>query len=122
MVFVCKIKGGFKLKQKLISIEKVKSKNCGFDLCPKKYMYLGNPQLLAEIFGTSNSVEQKIVSERVFVTEVNISATIDVKRSKCREFGDDPLDSMRISNCIGCNNEFLLRVDNPMCTTCRRSI
>ena len=119
MVFVSRSKGGFKLKQQLVSIVKEKSKNCGFDLCPKKYKYLGNPQLLDEIFSMSTSEENKIVSGKVFVTKQNISDTIDVKRSKCRKPGDDPLDSMRITNCIGCNEQLLLRVANPVCTTCR---
>jgi hypothetical protein len=118
MVFVSRSKGGFKLKQQLVSIVKEKSKNCGFDLCPKKYKYLGNPQLLAEIFSMSTGNE-KFVSEKKFVTKQNVSKTIDVKRSKCREAGDDPLDSMRITNCIGCNEQLLLRVANPVCTTCR---
>ena len=119
MVFVSRSKGGFKLKQQLVSIVKEKSKNCGFDLCPKKYKYLGNPQLLDEIFSMSNSEGNKIVSEKVFVTKQNVSETIDVKRSKCRKAGDDPFDSMRITNCIGCNEQLLLRVANPVCTTCR---
>ena len=119
MVFVSRSKGGFKLKQQLVSIVKEKSKNCGFDLCPKKYKYLANPQLLAEIFSMSSSGQQKIVSERKFVTKQNITETIDVKRAKCRKAGDDPLDSMRITNCIGCNEQLLLRVANPVCTNCR---
>ena len=119
MVFVSRSKGGFKLKQQLVSIVKEKSNNCGFDLCPKKYKYLGNPQLLDEIFSMSNSVVHKIVSEKVFVTKRNLSETIDVKRSKCREVDDDPLDSMRITNCIGCGEKYLLRVANPICITCR---
>ena len=119
MVFVSRSKGGFKLKQQLVSVVEKKSKSCGFDLCPKKYKYLGNPQLLAKIFSMSNSGEQKIVSEKVFVTKQNVSKTIDVKRSKCREPGDDPLDSMRITNCNGCGEKYLLRVVNPICITCR---
>ena len=66
------------MKQQLVSIVKEKSKNCGFDLCPKKYKYLGNPQLLAKIFSMSSSGQQKIVSEKKFVTKQNISETIDV--------------------------------------------
>ena len=119
MVFVSRSKGGSKLKQQLVSIVKEKSKNCGFDLCPKKYKYLANPQLLAEIFSMSSSGQQKIVSEKKFVTKQNISETIDVKMAKCREAGDDPFDSMRITNCIGCNEQLLLRVANPVCTNCR---
>ena len=107
------------MKQKLVSVVEKKSKSCGFDLCPKKYKYLGNPQLLDEIFSMSNSVVHKIVSEKVFVTKRNLSETIDVKRSKCREADDDPLDSMRITNCIGCGEKYLLRVANPVCTNCR---
>ena len=49
----------------------------------------------------------------------NITETIDVKKAKCRKAGDDPLDSMRITNCIGCNEQLLLRVANPVCTNCR---
>ena len=107
------------MKQQLVSILKEKSKSCGFDLCPKKYKYLANPQLLAEIFSMSSSGQQKIVSERKFVTKQNISETIDVKMAKCRKAGDDSLDSMRITNCIGCNEQLLLRVANPVCTNCR---
>ena len=110
------------MKQQLVSIVKEKSKNCGFDLCPKKYKYLGNPQLLDEIFSMSNSEGNKIVSEKVFVTKQNVSKTIDVKRSKCREPGDDPFDSMRITNCIGCSGKYLLRVDVPLCMSCRSII
>ena len=107
------------MKQQLVSIVKEKSKNCGFDLCPKKYKYLANPQLLAEIFSMSTFGQQKIVSEKKFVTKQKISETIDVNHAKCREAGDDPLDSMRITNCIGCNEQLLLRVTNPVCTNCR---
>ena len=119
MVFVSTSKGGSKLKQKLVSVVGKKSKSCGFDLCPKKFKYLANPQLLDEIFSMSNPGEQKSVSEKAFVTKQNISETIDVKRSKCRALGDHPLDSMRITNCIGCNEQLLLRVANPVCTNCR---
>ena len=119
MVFVSRSKGGQKLKQKLVSVVEKKSKSCGFDLCPKKFKYLANPQLLDEIFSMSSSKGHKIVSEKVFVTKRDVSETIQVKRSKCREPGDDPLDSMRITNCIGCNEQLLLRVANPVCTTCR---
>jgi hypothetical protein len=107
------------LKQQLVSILKEKSKSCGFDLCPNKYKYLANPQLLAEIFSMSSSGQQKIVSEEKFVTKQKVSETIDVKMAKCREAGDDPLDSMRMTNCIGCNEQLLLRVANPVCTNCR---
>ena len=120
MVFVSRSKGGQKLKQKLVSVVEKKSKSCGFDLCPKKFKYLANPQLLDEIFSMSSSKGHKIVSEKVFVTKRDVSETIQVKRSKCREAGDDPLDSMRIMNCIGCNQKLLLRVDNSICTNCRR--
>ena len=104
MVFVSRSKGGQKLKQQLVSIVKEKSKNCGFGLCPKKYKYLANPQLLADIFTVSNSVGEK---------------TVQVKVSKNRRPGDSLLDSMRITNCIGCNEQLLLRVANPVCTNCR---
>ena len=104
MVFVSRSKGGQKLKQQLVSIVKEKSKNCGFGLCPKKYKYLANPKLLAEIFTVSNSVGQK---------------TAQVKVPKHRGPDDSPLDSMRSAKCIGCKQEYLLRVDNPVCTSCR---
>ena len=92
------------MKQQLVSIVKEKSKNCGFGLCPKKYKYLANPKLLAEIFTVSNSVGQK---------------TAQVKVSKHRGLDYSPLDSMRITNCIGCNKQLLLCVANPVCTNCR---
>ena len=95
------------MKQQLVSIVKEKSKNCGFGLCPKKYKYLANPQLLADIFTVSNSVGPK---------------TVQLKISKHRGLGDSPLDLMRIAKCIGCNTEHLLRVSNPVCTTCRGMI
>jgi len=104
LIFVSRSKGGQKLKQQLVSIVKEKSKNCGFGLCPKKYKYLANPQLLADIFTVSNSVGEK---------------TVQVKVSKNRRPGDSPLDSMRITNCIGCNKQLLLCVANPVCTNCR---
>ncbi len=93
------------MKQHLVSVEKSKSIHCGFDLCPKKYKYLANPKLLAEIFTVSNSVGQKITQ---------------VKKSKHLGFGDDPSDSMRITECNGCNQKYLLRVDDPLCMDCRR--
>ena len=105
MVFVSRSKGGQKLKQQLVSIVKEKSKNCGFGLCPKKYKYLGNPALLEEIFTVQNSSSEK---------------TVQVKVPKRLAPGDDPLDSMRSAKCIGCKQEYLLRVDNPICTSCRR--
>ena len=83
---------------------KIQHNNCGFGLCPKKYKYLANPQLLADIFTVSNSVGEK---------------TVQVKVSKNRRPGDSPLDSMRITNCIGCNKQLLLCVANPVCTNCR---
>ena len=92
------------MKQQLVSIVKEKSKNCGFGLCPKKYKYLANPKLLADIFTVSNSVGQK---------------TVQLKISKHRGIGDSPNDSMRITQCIGCNTENLLCVSNPVCTSCR---
>jgi hypothetical protein len=107
LVFASRGKGGFKLKQQLVSIIKEKSKNCGFGLCPKKYKYLANPELLAEIFTVSNSVGQK---------------TAQVKVSKHRGPDDSPLDSIRSAKCIGCNQKYLLRVANPICITCRGMI
>ena len=99
---------------------KTQHSNCGFGLCPKKYKYLANPQLLDEIFSMSNSGWNQIGSEKVFVTKQNIFETIDVKRSICRPNTEDsPFDSMRTTNCIGCNQKYLLRVDNPICVSCR---
>jgi hypothetical protein len=91
------------LKQKLVSIEKSKSLHCGFDLCPKKYKYLANPQLLEKIFSNSSLGNKKIVQ---------------VKRPR----GLDAEDSMYITNCVGCNGVFLLSVENPLCIDCRRII
>lgn len=103
MVFVSRGKGGFKLKQKLVSIEKSKSVHCGFDLCPKKYKYLANPQLLEKIFSNPNLGNEN---------------TIQVKRPKHL----DPEDSMYTTKCVGCNGVYLLPVENPLCTSCRRII
>ena len=95
---------------------KIQHSNCGFGLCPKKYKYLANPQLLEEISTNTNS---QIVGT-VKSTRQNISKTIDVKRTICLPGTEDsPFDSMRTTNCIGCNQKYLLRVANPICTTCR---
>jgi hypothetical protein len=92
-----------------------KSAHCGFDLCPKKYKYLANPQLLETIYNESNSIQiQKIKS-------------------------DDKEDLMIQAMCRGCNkNEsstngwsddrttktvmHILRMDCPLCITCRSLI
>ncbi len=95
------------MKQQLVSVIEKKSKNCGFGLCPKKYKYLGNPALLEEIFTVQNSSSEK---------------TVQVKVPKRLAPGDDPLDSMRITNCIGCTGKYLLRVDVPLCMSCRSII
>ena len=89
------------MKQQLVLIEKEKSKHCGFGLCPKKYKYLGNPQLLEKIFSNPNLGNENIV-------QVNRPKHLDA------------LDSMHTTNCIGCNGVYLLRADNPLCTSCRR--
>ena len=34
----------------------IKTHSCGFGLCPKKYKYLANPQLLEEIFTNPNDL------------------------------------------------------------------
>ena len=91
------------MKQQLVSMEKPKSIHCGFDLCPKKYKYLGNPALLDKIFSNQNPRTEKIV---------------EVKRPRHL----DPNDLMHTTECVGCGEECLLRVDNPLCTSCRRVI
>lgn len=88
------------MKQQLVSMEKPKSIHCGFDLCPKKFKYLGNPVLLEKIFSSQNSKTEKIK---------------EVKRPRHL----DENDSMYTTNCIGCEEEYLLPVENPLCTTCR---
>jgi len=88
------------LKQQLVSMEKPKSTHCGFDLCPKKYKYLADPVLLEKIFSNQNSR-----------TEIK-----QVKRPRHLE----EEDTMYTTNCIGCNEEYLLPVENPLCTSCRR--
>ena len=88
------------MKQQLVSMEKPKSIHCGFDLCPKKFKYLANPVLLEKIFSNQNSR-----------TEIR-----QVKRPRHL----DEEDTMYTTNCIGCNQEYLLSVENPLCTSCRR--
>ena len=90
------------MKQQLVS-QVEKSKNCGFGLCPKKYKYLANPKLLESIFSVPNSSSQKIAQ---------------VKRPRHLQTND----SMHVTNCIGCDRECLLRVDNPLCSNCRSMI
>ncbi len=89
------------MKQQLVSMEKPKSINCGFDLCPKKYKYLANPMLLDKIF--SNQVPR-------------VGKTGQVKRPRHL----DENDSMHTTLCEICKEEFLLPVENPVCTSCRR--
>lgn len=86
------------MKQQLASIQKSLF-HCGFDLCPKKYKYLANPVLLDKIF--SNQVSR---------------IEIEIKRPSHL----DKNDSMHTTNCIGCNREYLLPVETPVCTSCRR--
>ena len=87
------------MKQYLVSMEKPKSIHCGFDLCPKKFKYLGNPVLLEKIFTNQNSRTQ----------------LKEVKRPRHLE----SVDMMHTTKCDGCSEEFLLPVENPLCTTCR---
>ena len=89
------------MKQKLISIQKSQHVHCDFDLCPKKYKYLGNPVLLEKIFSNQNSKTEKIK---------------EVKRPRHL----DEEDTMHTTECVGCNEVFLLPVENPLCTSCRR--
>lgn len=90
------------MKQELVLIQK-HSSHCGFDLCPKKYKYLGNPQLLDKIFSNRTPVYEKIKQ---------------VQRPRHL----DPEDTMHITQCVGCKQEFLLNVENPVCMDCRRAI
>ena len=87
------------MKQQLVSIQK-QSTHCGFDLCPKKYKYLANPVLLDKVFSNQNFRDEKIKN---------------IKRPRHL----DEEDTMYTTNCIGCNEEYLLPVENPMCTSCR---
>ncbi len=89
------------MKQQLVSIVKQQSIHCGFDLCPNKYKYLATTVLLEKIFPNQNFKTGKIK---------------DVKRPRYL----DENDSMYTTNCIGCNQEYLLAVENPVCTSCRR--
>ena len=88
------------MKQQLVSIQIQKSAHCGFDLCPKKYKYLANPVLLEKVFSNQNSKTEKIKQ---------------VKRPRHLE----EEDTMYTTNCIGCNEEYLLPVENPLCISCR---
>lgn len=89
------------MKQHLVSVAKSKSIHCGFGLCPKKYKYLANPQLLEKIFSNPNLGNEKIVQ---------------VKRPRDL----DAEDIMHTTNCVGCNGVYLLLIENPLCTICRR--
>ena len=95
----CNDKGGFKLKQELVLIQK-QSSHCGFDLCPKKFKYLANPQLLDKVFSNQLPRFEKIKQ---------------VKRPR----NLDEEDTMHITKCVGCKEELLLNVENPVCTRCR---
>ena len=88
------------MKQQLVSIEKQKSLHCGFDLCPKKYKYLADPVLLDKIFSNQLPRFEKIA---------------DIKRPR----NVDANDSMYTTDCIICKKEFLLQIENPVCTSCR---
>ncbi len=90
------------MKPQLVSLVE-KSQNCGFDLCQKKYKHLVHPKLLESIFSVPNTTSQKIAQ---------------VKRPRHL----DPDDSMHRTNCIGCDKEYLLRVENPLCINCRSII
>jgi len=89
------------LSQQLVSVSQ--HTHCGFDLCPKKYKYLGNPQLLEKIFSNPNLGNEKIQQ---------------IKRPRHL----DEFDMMHITNCVGCDKEYLLLIDNPLCISCRRII
>lgn len=88
------------MKQQLVSMEKPKSTHCGFNLCPKKFKYLADPVLLEKIFSNQNS-------------------RTDIKQVKRPRHLDEE-DTMYTTNCIGCNEEYLLLVENPLCTSYRR--
>ncbi|QUC64389.1 hypothetical protein NsoK4_08160 [Nitrosopumilus sp. K4] len=88
------------MKQQLVSIQK-HSACCGFDLCPKKYKYLANPTLLDKVFSNQVPRFEKIV---------------DVKRPRYL----DEEDTMHTTECVMCKESFLLPVENPVCTSCRR--
>ena len=75
---------------------KIQHSNCGFGLCPKKYTYLANPQLLEEIFTSTKS---------------QIAETVESTKNN---------QWMEPTPCQGCGEEYLLRVANPICASCRR--
>ena len=89
------------MKQQLVSIQKSQHVHCGFGLCPKKYKYLANPALLDKIF--SNQIPR-------------IEGIVKVKRPRHLE----KVDTMYTTQCSICNEEYLLPVENPVCTSCRR--
>jgi len=89
------------LKQQLVSIQKSLSTHCGFDLCPKKYKYLTNPALLDKVFSNQIPRVEKITQ---------------VKRPWYLE----EVDTMHTTQCSICKEEFLLRIENPVCNSCRR--
>ena len=89
------------MKQQLVSMEKPKSVHCGFGLCPKKYKYLANPVLLEKIFS-------------------NLTPRVESIHKVKRPWYLEKVDTMYTTQCSICNKEFLLPVENPMCTSCRR--
>ena len=89
------------MKQQLVSIDKPLHTHCGFNLCPKKFKYLANPTLLDKIFSSPNPRVENIHK---------------VKRPRHLS----KVDTMHTTNCSICNEEYLLRIDNPICTSCRR--
>jgi len=103
-------------------IAKNKSKHCGFDLCPKKFTYLGNPQLLEKIFHNSNRL-------------------LEIQAVKT----EDPEDLTYSGTCKGCGTEMvstfgwlgkpekiakfspkhvkgIFFASSPICTECRRKL
>ena len=88
------------MKQQLVSMEKPKSVHCGFGLCPKKYKYLANPVLLEKIFS-------------------KLTPRVESIHKVKRPWFLEKVDTMYTTNCIGCNEEYLLLVENPLCIRCR---
>jgi len=95
------------LKQTLVYDLKQSSKHakkfCGFDLCPHKFKYLANPQLLDQIFRKP--------------AEVDIQTAPVKKPSRL-----DKYVIMHTTECVKCKKEYLLPVENPICIICRRFI
>ena len=74
----------------------IKTNSCEFGLCPKKYKFLANPQLLEEIFTNPNP---------------QINETTKSTKNK---------GWMDVIACESCGQQGLLRLDNPLCVSCRR--